>query len=495
MRAYQGGASARFIAALACALLTAAPGTARAITDSERIEAVSEFLLDRAQANYLYIFEQRMKNNDTVRCYFPTVYSRIRDYDLRLFLKTREDWGDSIEKDLGNLARSAAAKAIAAKVDLRAIALQGTNRYVEIAQYVEVEHKGKRLPLHVMDTSSSAEERAVVNGFYQFITLRDLLLTVDQAIRATGPCGLPALSSADIANFVREAKVALSDLQAWRRHIDSQAANLRLNTAKLDADCRVEKGRPPVCAALDRMRTGLQPFVDELKAAGGEMQKVIDANRDLPGRLERFEDELKAAKTKTRKVQLAIELLQETAPSLHDEIAESLKKYALFFAEISDAQNTEEVKAVLTAYTLPAVSFGLKREKYKGRATISAFLGYAYGAVLNDNETLNDDNNHGVYAPLGLDLSLGTSWGGSFSLMVAPFDFGYPVSLKLNGVKEDLKLEDIVAPSIVLAYGKARYPLTGGLVYQWGRKDPASNIAERRLMLFLGFDMPLFSLF
>ena len=74
-------------------------------------------------------------------------------------------------------------------------------------------------------------------------------------------------------------------------------------------------------------------------------------------------------------------------------------------------------------------------------------------------------------------------------------DFGYPVSLKLNNVDDEVDLNQIVAPSLSVAYGFRNYPVVVGATYQKGRKDLRSNEFEDFSFLFIAYDMPLFTLF
>ena len=78
--------------------------------------------------------------------------------------------------------------------------------------------------------------------------------------------------------------------------------------------------------------------------------------------------------------------------------------------------------------------------------------------------------------------------------MLSPFDFGYPVTLKLNGAVEDAEFGDIWAPSVVFSYGVRNLPLALGAAYQKGRFVQSQNNAEDRILLFIGFDMPLWPL-
>ena len=80
-------------------------------------------------------------------------------------------------------------------------------------------------------------------------------------------------------------------------------------------------------------------------------------------------------------------------------------------------------------------------------------------------------------------------------IVIEPFDFGYPVTLKFNGVTENLKLEDVVAPAAYFTFGFKDYPLNVGLGYQRGAKIQGVMEAEKRILLFIAFDMPLFTLY
>jgi len=136
----------------------------------------------------------------------------------------------------------------------------------------------------------------------------------------------------------------------------------------------------------------------------------------------------------------------------------------------------------------------VKREKYKSHVFVSSYLGIFYGDVLN-SKSVGNANRNGIFAPVGVEYSYGHRSGNSLSVLVAPFDFGYPISLKLNGVTSSAKLSDVIAPSVMVARGFANYPLAVGAVYQRGRKEETTGAVEQRVMLFFGFDMPLLPLY
>ena len=149
-----------------------------------------------------------------------------------------------------------------------------------------------------------------------------------------------------------------------------------------------------------------------------------------------------------------------------------------------------KLKALLSAYTLPAVSFFVKREPGESHWLISAWLGAGITEVTSGEERTDSS----IYTPLGLEYSWGLQDRSSISVMLAPFDFGYPVSLKLNGLDDDVEFDEIVAPSLALAYGFKNYPLSTGIAYQKGRRIEDRDSAEDGIVLFLVFDMPLWTL-
>ena len=89
----------------------------------------------------------------------------------------------------------------------------------------------------------------------------------------------------------------------------------------------------------------------------------------------------------------------------------------------------------------------------------------------------------------------GFAHGDSLSIMLSPIDMAYPVNLKLSGIEDDIEFDEIIAPSITLAYGFRNYPLNIGIGYQRGRKLADVGKSEERWLLFVSFDMPLFRIY
>ncbi|MCP4493820.1 MAG: hypothetical protein GY820_41940 [Gammaproteobacteria bacterium] len=170
-----------------------------------------------------------------------------------------------------------------------------------------------------------------------------------------------------------------------------------------------------------------------------------------------------------------------------------LRNAVLFFASIADAQDKNGVKSILQAYTLPPVSFAEKRKQGEG-VFVCSYLGMTY-ADFDDHGSAEQTSTSGMFAPVGIEFNYGFDNGGSWSLMLSPIDMGFPINLKLNGIEDEIEFDEIIAPSITLAYGFQDYPFNVGIGYQRGRALSDVGEAEDGYLLFLSFDMPLFRLY
>ena len=461
---------------------------AETLTETERINGVVDFLLERGKDNYLYIFEESIKNNREVQCYFPTVYSYVAEGDLRLLLKSRKIWGESVETDLKNLAVRAAAKELGNAVDFKKAALVATDRFLDVAQYINVKYQGQEYPLTFIPLGAPAELKDLLNGFYNgVVDLRDALLRIDDKLKIQDAlCSMPSITLQDIADSATDLTAALDKLKTWTAHVEKNKSLLTVNIEKLTNDCR----RDPVktfCGAKEKLpEVWITPIVKDMSDNAAKVIATAAA-------LARYVEDIRRADGNTAKALIAVRFLEESK-AFDEKVLGRFKNHILFFAELSDAETAEQTKEILEAYTMPPVSFAVKRERYKNHVLLTAYLGVAYGKVVNAG-TYGEDNRKGIYAPIGLEFSRGLGNGASVSLMLAPFDFGYPINLKLNGVKEDIEFRDIIAPSVLVSYGCPKYPISIGVAYQRGRNDIAANSAEERVLFFIAFDMPLLTFY
>lgn len=276
----------------------------------------------------------------------------------------------------------------------------------------------------------------------------------------------------------------------FSNYLKQHAGELTLPQTGNDAICtmlNMSNGCDPNNDLKDRLITAINQRVSSVLNEQATGQIVTDIN-NINDLLKSYQD---PKTSMTTKVVMALKVIRNTN-SIDSGEFENMSRYIMFFAQISDSDSPNEVRNVLAAYTLPSVSFYTKRE-YGSHWMITSYLGVSGGK--SEPKDLPDNNNkYGIFAPVGIEWSYGTSSNSSFSIMLAPLDFGYPISLKLNGIEQSAKLNDIIAPSLNISYGIRGYPIVIGLAYQRGRLIEATGQQERRIMVFFAFDMPLFGL-
>ncbi len=248
----------------------------------------------------------------------------------------------------------------------------------------------------------------------------------------------------------------------------------------------------------------IKKIIEGIPSAGiKEKQQIINVMAEIKQKTEKDDvDRIRilrqlrkfvdSKKSYTERSLIGLDLLRESG-KFDVSSYERLQKSVMFFSSIADADNKDAVKNILTAYTLPAVSFSEKRKQGSG-IFISSYLGF----VASDFDTYSSSeraSSGGLFAPIGVEYNYGLASGGSWSVMLSPIDMAYPINLKLNGIKEKVDLDEIIAPSLTVAYGFENYPLNIGLGYQRGRTLGDIGKAEDSFLLFISFDMPLFRLY
>jgi hypothetical protein len=452
----------------------------------ERVAAVTDFLLNRAQENAVYMFELQLKRNTELACAFPETYSYIEDGNLRLLLKNKELWKQSVEHDLLTMVSGYAGEQISKGLEF----LDISNRYIVATQYLGLKYQGEVYPLNMVPLSADQSFRDLNYGFYNGVieldeAIRSIHAISERSKNTRAGCGIPAMTLDDINSLAQNIKSANTHLKEWADHVKKNGKLLVVNQEKIKADCQ-ENPEFYLCKFINKPASEwLESDVE--KAIGVSVAAVA-----VSVALNDFSKKIKDANTYTAKVLVADKFFKQTGLSKSINNPERLTNDLLFFAELADAEKKEEVQEVLTRYTLPPVTFGIKREP-QTHVQVSGYLTASYGYVFNNKE-VGYNNHGGIYAPVGVEISRGLD-GGSLSLMLSPFDFGYPISLKLNGVEQGVNFNEIVSPSLALSYGWQNYPLSLGVAVQRGSSSNLSNTVERRVMIFFGIDMPLFSLY
>lgn len=448
--------------------------------NNDRIKGVTEFLWGRAQDNYFYIFEQNIKENSTFQCYFPNTYEYVASGDLKLLLTAGEEiWGESVSADVEAIMAQQAFQ-LTAKIGLKNIALNLTDRYTELLQNMEIEIGGESYRIDFIPLTASNEVRTGINQFYNnFVPARDKLLELNKQIeqqiaeqREIGDCTIKGVSLDDIDKVIDDFKIAMNGFKQWLEDIKRAGNKIKF---------------------LDNVRLDKMTADDLIKVFAKKMGRVQEY-RDLLENVKNAKTHLKKVIATERLIREAIETgINPLGLSLQTKEYQRFRRYILLFAQLSDADSPEQVKAVLKEVTLPSVSFGMKREPQESHLMISAYLEYAAGVESATNQS--DKSFSGVIGPLGIEYSYGLRSGNSLSVMFAPFDFGHPINLELQGKDESVEINDIITPGIYFTYGLRKKPLAIGIGYSRGRGIRTESDSEDRILLFFAFDMPLFSIY
>ncbi len=452
--------------------------------DDERIQAVAEFLIERAEANLIYSFENRLKKDEELKCYFPATYAHIMQGNLRILISARGEWQRALESDIDTLMVRAVAHELVKGLDLSSIGMTATNDFLEAAEFIDLDG----YPLNSMPVGATPEQRQLINGFYSdFLKLREELQEIDNMLAGFAgddPCTMPVMSSADFKAHVEKLSAAIEGMKGLSTHIEKHGGKLRFDKARLSQACAADPRRG-ICELRDK---ALHQWLPTLRAQLNKPLVKVSASLVV---LALYIKETEG-QDYTSRVLRAMELLEKGG--MNKQKLARLKNNVLFFARLADARTKEEAKAVLQEYTLPPVSFMIKRQPPGGAHwLLSSYFAYAGGLTLDGPG--KDKAYQGMFVPVGLEYSRALNSGASMSLMLAPFDFGYPVSMQLNGSDLGVGVDQVVAPSVSLTYGFADYPLAMGLSLQQGRDVGNGDSRENRAMLFFAFDMPLLQLY
>ena len=433
---------------------------------SARINGVTQFLIDRANDNYLYVFENNIKESEHLQCFFGDTYQNLQLASLKELLLSRSLWEESLKADMDTLLTRAVANSVENSLDVSGLAASIWGEYIEFIQQLELEYEGVHYPLSSIPIHADLTLREKINSFYVDSNQINEALTYFQAFKDRSLCQTPVVSHLEF-------KVHIDALLK----IEEQLAAIKAAFQKHQPNIRGRRSEE-IGNFIDLQLGKILPHINRVRTSLATLAEFADLYND------------EAASTALKVIRTLSEIKRH-ASIKETEFAE-MRRYIMFFAQVSDAESSDQVAALLKAYTLPSVSF-LEKRNNRDHWLISAYLG-ASGSSPKVPSSEDSSDEFAIYAPIGLEYSSALGDGSSLSIMVAPFDFGYPVSLKLSGLTEDIEFDEIVAPSINLNYGLKNYPLAIGLGYQKGRAFESSRANEEKVFIHISFDMPLWVL-
>jgi len=195
-------------------------------------------------------------------------------------------------------------------------------------------------------------------------------------------------------------------------------------------------------------------------------------------------------------------------------LQQNILRYGHFVADIVDAQSPDQVQSILQSYASPVGTSRLKRTN-NFNVSLNAYLGpsVAYEVALGDGV-----DESGFVTSLSTPIGLAFSWRNakerendltfrSWTALISVLDIAPVLTYNFGqgalANTPDLSVGDFVAPGLFLFYNVPRSPFSGGFGYQQTAAvrtiamdgTETRNYRAGRFTLFLGIDVPIFSLF
>ena len=417
------------------------------------IKGVSEFLLDRANDNYVYIFQRKLESNEVFRKYLPATYRVAKSGELRSLLTNRRVWKDALKRDLEDGPTTFADQVLGDIGDL-------INKKLCPADVPELKKP--------CDEARAALRRAKSRKEKEVPAESEVGSPGAKAPGETPPTDPKSLKPGERSSLVVTAFTATAQIELAARVLEGLKNDLEQvrteNCMKEDIETGKERKNAYTSCAIEVLA-----LLEALAHADYVFNCFLMGNWCWNNQRD--------------------EKVREENDDFDD-----FKRYVIFFAQMADAaqaNDPERVKVLLKSVTIPPVSFGIKREPHRTRVLITAYVG---GAWARDKTDLAYDRTFVIAAPIGFEVSQARGSGNSLSLLVSPVDFGYPLSLKMQNSEATVRTSDIVVPSAYVLWGPKNYPFGVGVGYARVR-NVDTDTREGRWLLFFGFDLPLFKLY
>lgn len=464
------------------ALALAAPDVALAQSDATDtfVKGATDFLLDRANDNYIYIFQKKLAANPLLQTYLPETLRVAKAGDIRSLIMHKDLWKNALNLDLVGDGSRLFLKALGQSTD-----------YIETLCKAELKKGSPDAATAVLPglcDAALAELDKALDRWEKYMCKK-----ADETAARKKACDDAGKQREDARAKISGAKKRIFEVQ-----MQISGGQGKSNT-------------PPASDDPNSPRTLVYVF------SPGATRALTDLTGDLKG----MEPEACADLDVGRYTGCMIEILAILQAVSHadyvvncylfgnmcsngnrdktianreeDDDFSDFRRYALFFAQLADAVNTSDrgqVNALLKSVTIPPVSFGIKREPHATRVLITAYLG-----VAGSRETAGSHTQAGGFvAPVGIEVSQARDSGNSLSLFLSPLDFGYPLTLKMKNVDTTIRGSDVVVPAVYAFWGFKNYPLAIGAGYSRGRGVDNPDQRVGRYLILFAFDMPLFRL-
>ncbi|NQU68083.1 MAG: hypothetical protein HQ510_09090 [Candidatus Marinimicrobia bacterium] len=415
----------------------------------DKVDGISEFLLDRSNDNFIYIFEQKIIQNEMVRIVFPSTYDLVKNTNLKVLLSNSKVWASCVENDLENYGVSIIDKVISENKVFPNIN-QWIDNYIKLIQHSTIQIDSIDYPLNrVPFPKPDLSILATINPIH------DAILSI----------------SANIDSISR----SLNDLtvQQLFGHFDLLSGLIKKTKSSIvDFTILVEDLENPISN-----NTELSNFFNQYSDHILKVELIINIISSVSDSTNSF----------TYRVSNSFILMDYFIDSLNKQIKpqdlQKFKDIAIFFAQLSDATSPLEAQTILKNATIPSVSFGLKRQPREHHFLVTSYLGISL--IENTEKTYNFEFT--LSAPIGIEYNWGTKSSHSISLFYSFIDFGKAINDHIQDQKSTLEIGDLIDNSVYVSFGVKDIPLAIQISYT--RND------QKYFGLGVRFDMPLLVLY
>jgi hypothetical protein len=411
-----------------------------AIDEKAIVDGASQFIIERAQQNYLFIYEKEIKNDSLFKCYFPKTVKALSDLDLAMLLTNQKYIKENILTDIENIG------------------------YLAIKPSLDSMSSKIIIPLKTVTDSLAKYDTSFDKALLKDIrkTQRELKIKSSVKYQDLSTIWAGAKNIVDILDS-SSAIDAISHSYEQLEHDSLIKPRLReFGTVKFIGD-------------FYYFRQIAHSLFDKIEV-------ICDTNISFTSRVVTALD-----------VIYEVEILRQNEEKKIDnkfkERFYKCKKFCLFFSQICDAKSPEAVKQILSMVSLPPVSFELKRQDSTFGVYINSYLGVCGGYEFGSKQTY-----YGIFAPIGIEFSFGHSCGWSTGILIPMIDLGKAINAQIYKDKTP-QIAEIIAPGIGLAFGTPSIPLSLNLFYSYGMSITNSSPGESHVGASFAFDMPLMKLF
>jgi len=438
------------------------------------VEGATEFLIERANDNFIYIFEQKIKDNQILKIYLPRTYSVISSASIQTLLTNGRVWRESVTTDIDTLYSQVWVSLGQGVSIFPENMLDALEQYLPSLQEAKLEYQGNMYSLHFINPDDPEEVRTIINKItFTYYRILELLPKIKNELSINTGTLIESLT------ILQSNKTKLPVLA----NIDTVLGLIKNYYDLLNAKNYSIAGRESLLLQVEEIRSFLYDATDVITSA----QILADTSYSFSYRI------INAFIIVDYLIKRSVELTGESfiSPDHYDNYFDKFKQYSLFFAQLSDAGSVEQVKNILKAATVPSVSFGLKRNESELHFAISSYLGLSLGI-----ETINGFKQGsffgGLSTPIGLEFSYGLSNKNSLGVLFSILDFGPPINSKLYNSDIKYQLQDLIQPGIYLSYGIKDLPLAISLGYYNGKGYKINSLKVNHFSISFAFDMPLF---